>query len=400
LAEIYHYKGTAFPHVYPPFVSTILFFPFTLLQYPTALNLWFWCSILFLYGSFALLFLLVKQVSSVRGQEAFSPDAFLLLSFAAFLIFFYPFSENFRWAQINLLILVVLILFLYFLLNDKAILAGLCLSVIILIKIAPVLFWLYLLFKRKYRMALFTLIFLTVLSFASVAIMGTDHVRFYIEKVLPTLSFGKAVYGAPDMIAGYYGNYSLNSFFSSLFVESVLGNQIPWRNPALGKLLYYAVSFILLGDTLVRSTREQKAESKPYALLQLSHIVILYSLISSITFEHHLVSLCIPLTVIGLQFVHKKPTRLWIAFYVISWVVLSLNVEKIYFQPAFSFYMKHIAFSANRAVLSYLFLLALPMKMYAMILLWACGRKAERSLALEKQNEENKNGRPCSSCSS
>jgi len=373
LGREHGYHGRVFPHLYPPFFSTVLMSPFHFIGYKSALFLWSVLSMLCLYGGCAALFFVLQ--ANLSSGNRFRHGAYLLLLLSATIIPFYPLYENFRWAQVNPLIFLLLSLFLLFVHRGKQIPAALCLSVAILIKIAPVLLIVTLLIRRQFKTVVYTLLLVVVFSALSAVLIGSEPLSFYVQEVLPTLSYGQTPYGT-DIYAGNKGNYSLNGFLSSIFAQGIFGTRVSFGIPGLGQAIYWLLFLAMLCDYIWINIRGGRAPDREAGTISLALMIVIYSLASSITFEHHLICQAVPLTVFGMAFIRRPPTKATIALLVLSWIVLSLDIERSYHRPLID-YASELA-QAGPSSLGKLrvILLLMPIKTYALMLLWFCGRNA------------------------
>jgi alpha-1,2-mannosyltransferase len=381
LARVDQYRGELFPYLYPPFVCAVLMRPLAALPYATAAGVWFGCNAVFVLAGMCVLYVVGVRASPPEPPARWRRSLAAAGACAALVLLYYPVAENFRWGQINPLIFLGLMLFVFFLARRRDVAAGCSLAVIILIKIAPILLLLYLLLIKRYRAAVATLACVAALLLASMTIAGADPTTYYVERVLPRLTFGQPVPDLPDQIAGYPGNYSLNGFFSSLFVESMLGDRLPWRDHGLGLVLYSGICIALLVDLARRVRRAPPEDGSLRQLLQIGNVIVIYSLVSSITSEHHLVSLAVPLVAVLLFELDARPGPAWIAGFALASVVLAMNAEAWYFMPLFRFYGEHAQLFDGHPLSQYAFLLVLPIKLYAMVLVWLFTRKAAEVMA-------------------
>ncbi|MBI5185118.1 MAG: DUF2029 domain-containing protein [Nitrospinae bacterium] len=375
LARNHGYEGEVYSYVYPPFFGSVLMYPFTFFSYLNALKLWFWFNIFFLYLAFFVLYQLIRSYGKDgRGDN----ELYLMLFIGAMLLTFNSIAENFRWGQVNIFIFAALVLFFHFYLKEKNTWAGLCLSILALIKIGPVLLLFFLFLLRRYRIFFHALFFLVFLTALSVWIVGVENTLFYVKVTLPTYSFGNIPYetGLPP---GDHGNSSLNGFFSSIFVRSILALNVSWENPGLGKAVYLFSIFLLIGDAIAQNRKSISPSGNMGKIVPLSNIVILYTLMSSVTWEHHLISICVPLAVIGAVYLNERPNKWWTVSFVLCWLILSMDIER----SLHHFVLNEIVF-ANKGFFAAdphrlrPFLLIMPVKFYALVLLWFHGRKARQ----------------------
>jgi hypothetical protein len=233
----------------------------------------------------------------------------------------------------------------------------------------------YLLLRREFKTAAYTALFVAAFSALSVVLIGYPSLWFYVEEVLPTLSYGQTPYGT-DIYAGFKGNYSLNGLLSSLFDQGIFGAGASFGTPGLGQAIYWLLFLAMLADYTwlhLGSGRSRNREAGPIGL---ALMIVIFSLASSITFEHHLVYQVVPLAVFGLALIRRPPASAYVALLAVSWILLGLDVERLYHQPLID-YAEKLAQAGLLNLGEVRILLALmPIKTYALILLWLCGRQA------------------------
>ncbi len=166
-------KGLS-PYIYPPFFACLMI-PLTAFNMETASLVWYAANLAFFYLSILICAFFVFGKKGIDAKAfnrsfPFVPKAlFLAVSSVLFL-------DNIAMLQVNILIFFAVLLALYFFRKGNDILSGLFLGMAISIKITPVLFLAYFLFKREFRASFFTVLWLVIFSFAVPAIlMGHEN---------------------------------------------------------------------------------------------------------------------------------------------------------------------------------------------------------------------------------
>ncbi len=224
--------GTYF--LYPP-QAALFFAPLSLTDIKTTTSTWrFFNALLFLFS----LFLIIHYFIGDKKIERLRYSLFvILLTFAS------PISGLFKTGQINGVIWFLLLAAMVFLMKKKEYTAGTLLAIATAIKIFPILFFPYLLIKKKWKAAMM----MTVASFlflgASIPFFGIDVIPLFIEKTLIPLS--NASIGTITKSVSLYGSFrvgvanDLYSFFGDLTRKQIINRFDPFYSIlTLGSLLF------------------------------------------------------------------------------------------------------------------------------------------------------------------
>ncbi len=159
--NIYSYKegdpemGMYSMYVYPPLFA-ILFVPFALMPFVVSVFSWFFLNFCFFFLS---LYLVLKKLKLLDHTL---PSFFIL----AFLSNVGAYSSSLSNAQVNVVILFCLSLVYYFYLDNKKFLSGLLLALGVAIKLTPLLFVVYFLIKREFKILIYFSIGIFLFFFA------------------------------------------------------------------------------------------------------------------------------------------------------------------------------------------------------------------------------------------
>lgn len=207
----------------------LLFSPLTLLKPATAIYMWTWLNIGFLYAIFYLFYKL-KQISFDQ------PKDFLIIVFLFALTGRYILTD-FRLGQVNVLLCFLMLLTMYLEINKKYFWAGVILAFSLMIKFFPLLFVLYFLIKRRFEllaiMSLALVFFLLLPSIYSGFNLNLRYLQDWFNLLKTT----------PAVILYSFKNNSLLAFFSwNMIVKYHIHNVFDYLyvNKPLTPGVYYA----------------------------------------------------------------------------------------------------------------------------------------------------------------
>jgi hypothetical protein len=165
--------GSPFTYSYPLFLAFVLI-PFTLLPYWLSNFVWFLINVASFLGSIVLL---VKQ-SPMYLKTNWGAHLYAQLV-VALLLLTTVIQNHLLNGQVNFVVLLLCVLFLKYDFEDRPLLASLFLAMAIAIKLVPLILFLFLLVRRRYK----TLALSTVLSVALCLLpmirLGGDLFNFY-----------------------------------------------------------------------------------------------------------------------------------------------------------------------------------------------------------------------------
>lgn len=310
-------------YIYPPFLAFTLI-PLARFSPLIAGFIWYMVSFLSLCAS---VWLIVK--SSFIYKKSFEFWGKFRDSLIIALIFV-PTAYSFYVGQVNAILLLLLVGTFYFLETDKEIVAGFLLSLAILIKVAPVLIFIYLIGRRKFRTIFATLVFLALIILASIPFMK-DQLLEYLTIIFPTLTTP-----APHPV-----NQSLNGFFSRLFTQNNF--TIPLVDiPDFVRIGVLLTSLILVGIVAYKCFllyKKPKIASLESSLC-FSQIITLIVVTSPLAWENFYVLLIFPTLLLYLEQrnLGKKDMKLFIGS------ILLITAQRLwdpYINSPFSFPYLH-----------------------------------------------------------
>jgi hypothetical protein len=173
--------GKGYPFVYPVFFA-FLFIPFTVLPYAVSDLLWYFLGLLAFYYS---IFIMVEKAKPMLGikdkKQAYVPLIFLAVLFLPFL------QHNFVNGESNAFILLFTVLFFKYYHEDKILSSAFFLALGVSIKLVPLIFVVFLLYRRRFDYFFLTLAFIAALLLSPALIAGSkifDYYRYYWDNFI------------------------------------------------------------------------------------------------------------------------------------------------------------------------------------------------------------------------
>jgi hypothetical protein len=260
-------------YIYPPPIALLLQ-PFH--SYATAW--WVWAGVSFI-SWIAALALLVRELSG-ELRERIPPAWWPLL--LAELIAFTPVLSHFFWGQTQLQLLLLLVISWMLLRRDRDTAAGIVLGVAIAIKIFPLLLFVPLFARQRWRCLIAATLSAAAVLAVSYAIVGWEQAYVFFADVLPRHG-GSVIANSTNhttiaaMLTNAFGAPAL-SYYASLLVRALVMAAVlygAWRMRdaaqafALGATTlvlvtpvvwehYFVLIYLPWLDALARSTRRQQ----------------------------------------------------------------------------------------------------------------------------------------------
>lgn len=266
-------------YIYTPFLAFALT-PLTRLPPLAAGFIWYTISFLSLC---AAVWLIVKSgATETFDWRTEYRDALILA------LIYVPTAYSFYVGQVNAILLLLLVATFYLIENKNELLAGIVLSLAILMKVVPVLVVMYLFGRRKLKSVFVTLLCLVLYISASLLLIQ-EETRGYLTVVLPSLAKPE-----PHPV-----NQSLNGFFSRLLTRN--DYTIPildmpgsvWIGVSIASLILLG---IIMHECVVvfRKTNLRRTES----LLLFGQVITLMVVISPLAWENFYILLLFPILVL------------------------------------------------------------------------------------------------------
>lgn len=330
------------PFIYPPIVL-IFFVPFTFLSPHSAGTIWVGINILSLLYSIYLL-------SRIFEIHPFSRLGLLLFS----LVFIsFPVKYSLGMGQINMIILLLLTLVLYFLEKRKESLAGIFLGITIILKFFPIIFPAYLLFnitkdtKRVYKNRYTWSTFFDI-SFAHIKIwLKPKQVHSTVRLVKGFLTailigmifvaifipFDMTVYFLTSTLPGLFTSWKTDYYNQALsgFIGRSFGTDI------LANFLKVTLSSIITLISLIIIVKNEHEDLLSIAL-KFGTIITASLLINTFSWQHHFVWLIIPFyaSIFYLRsstaLSNNKKNIFYLLLFV-SYILVSINFKDPYIFP-------------------------------------------------------------------
>ncbi len=235
-------------------IFLIFISPFTVFDSRIASNLWLLLSVI----SFLFSILILYKIKKIP---------FILLFLFIFLsIISFPFKFTLGMGQTNFILLLLICLFIYKIIKSKDLLAGVFLSLSIVIKLTPLLFVPYLFINRNIKTLTFSLLSLLVFLLIPFFLLGRDTNIYYFNHVfLPLIK---------ESAGRVYYNQSITGFFSRLSLDASLLN---------------ITRIVIVCFSLWTILKKKMGYFSSVSLL-----TIMFLLINNFTWQHHLILLILP----------------------------------------------------------------------------------------------------------
>jgi hypothetical protein len=302
-------------NAHPP-TSVLLAVPFTALDYPTAHLAW---NLLSLAALGVSLFLVARQL----GLHF----PWMLLPATALLLVCWPFHLQVVHAQLNLILLLLVVGTWALDRTDRPWAAGALLGAAAAIKLFPAFLFVYFLLRRRWQALGAAVVSLLVLTGLTLAVEGWDAYRTYVTQVLPSLT----------RFRSSWQNVSVLGFWSRLFDPQLVGEmqilplaRLPWLVwPATALCIGLIVA--LLAPVVWRARSRDEGDGA-FALATTAML-----LASPITWVDYFLLLLLPVVWLWLRLAGGWPrwmlvavlVPLWTGPDVIYYVCLGLNSEKL-----------------------------------------------------------------------
>ncbi len=274
------YIQESIPYVYPPFFAFVLI-PVSYINTTITKILWFLSSLFFLYYA---VFLLIKNTLPENKKD----DKYYLYFFPlAFTLRFI--MDNFALGQVNILIMFILVLTLYFFLTGKDFYAGLFLGLAISIKLTSIVILFYFIYRRKFHITIYSVI----------------SIVFFL--LIPSIAFGikkniQYLYEYSFIIKNF-SDSTINNQSLFITVKRLLSPIPPWDNLYVNfaelnefqinliTIFIFSIITIFL-SYLFRSKPKNRRNSNIY--YEYSLVIICMLFFSPLSRKAHFVLLLIP----------------------------------------------------------------------------------------------------------
>jgi hypothetical protein len=260
-------------NAHPP-TSVLLALPLAWLDYPDAVLAWNAISLV----AFLISLGIVARVLPVARS--------LFLPVLAFLTLCHPLYGSLYRGQLTLILVLLVTLAWALDRTGRPSAAGIALGIAATIKLFPAYLVVYFAARGRLRSLLAAVISVGALTAATVAVLGFDAYRDYVQLVLPAQT--------PFRSLGY--NYAIAGLWSKLFDPAGEGGIITplWPSPALAR---YGTLLSDLAITIIVAVFAYRARSPAQRNLAFGSIVTAMLLVSPVTWDASLPVLLVPIAV-------------------------------------------------------------------------------------------------------
>lgn len=300
-SDFLHFWGTehwAIAYIYPPLFA-ITMVPVALLPLPVAGRLW----LLGIHVTFlaALLAIFAVQPGLRRSAK---------ITIAVLFYLFLPVYLTLKFQQVAALWLLLLAAVLWAYQRRRLAWAGLFVALAASLKVIPILLVLFFLRKREFRLTALSLGILGLLSLGELALVPDS--LLYVTQVLPTIGLGNS----------NRDNASMNGLLSrAIEIYPQATRPLPAKTVATALVALAVVAFLAL---TLRAVSPGTAAS-PLRELEFALFVAVLPIISSVSWQHHLVTLLLPISLlVGIFYARARPSPRQLAAlggaYLLIWV--------------------------------------------------------------------------------
>ncbi len=305
--------GSISNNAHPPFVSMLLF-PLGFLSFKDASFLW--CLIEILCTLF-IIFLLLKS-------EDISLIYFPLI--LLFILAWQPFQSNLRLGQISILLTLYVIVGWFFYKKGNDTVSGIFIALATMLEFYPGLLIVYFLINKKRKAFLSSIISVGIIIVLTLIVTRYDFF-YFIFKVMPQdVKYWQA----------NFGNYSINGFFSTLFLPMSSFNNITnltiLVSPFFKNLFLYVTEALLL---LYAALHIKKYNND----LGFSLFIILSLLLSPLCRDYCLTLLLLPFAILIKELI-KRNNKYEIAIFLVVLFLTPINEYSFYFRKVV--YIAHL----------------------------------------------------------
>lgn len=252
---------------YPPTLALLLV-PLAHLSTLTAQRVWLVVNHLLLGGALLLSLSTVRQRLSLRQL--------LLMGVATF--GFYPIYTNLKLGQVGVVLYFLIALMFWLWQKKEFALAGLCLALAGAIKVIPLGLVAYFLWKKEYRVAVYSVLFFLMIQIVPDVIFGTRWLASYFEAFPTFYQIEKPA---------YFANQSFYGFFVRLLEAVRYTSSI--GTTLLARALALVPAAILFGYSILLSRRDRRGTHKEAAALEVGGVLMAITLLNPISWHHYFV---------------------------------------------------------------------------------------------------------------
>ncbi len=239
----------------------------------------------------------------------------------------FPLRTSFLLGQMHLVVLLLVAVAYYYHRRSRPIASAVCLSLAGFLKIYPLCFGFYFLWKRQWRSAAAMLGSSLLLLAASYLLFGREAMNVYLIQVLPRSLQGEVLNPYSAQAA------SMAALFHQVFIAEPSLNPSPlWRAPGLYALLYPLWQLLILMPLfLLLPEKINHAETEP---LEWAAFALALLVLSPVPASYHFVVLIFPMVLLVEHLLWKQrygilslAIALYCAISVIEWVPVTHQIS-------------------------------------------------------------------------
>jgi len=245
------------------------------------------------------------------------------------LLFNFPLYRTLEFGQLNMWVMASVLLSLRLDKKDRPFLSSFFLMLAVFFKIFPAVFLVFYLLQKRFRYVLFAVFNGIGMLLISVVVSGLSHWINYVRILFKSFILGEKPLYFFDFTA-FLNNNSLKAFFTQLLQHF----NMPRSSASLLVILFLAGSIILVRKK-IRSFIQIRDQN-----FYMSVLITLPLLLSSMSWQHHFVSLIVPFLFMFSLIVEKRTYSLLIPF-------LMMYAAVSYFPPYGGFPFNHVRLFAT-----------------------------------------------------
>lgn len=304
-----------YPFLYPP-PSLLVFYPFTFLSYQAAKVTMLVLNHGLLAGVALLLFFRILRLQELPP----------LLGFAiAYLLSYRPLVLILLHGQVNLIALAALVAAWHADRNPRRdVQVAAPLSIAALVKSTPLVFVVYFLVRRRFRLIVWTAGLLGAYAAIAAAALPGQVWTDWLATVAPSGGYGSTPRNLFSPAAPW--NQSLNGFVARLFEPNQF-TSVPFPSPGIGGWIAYALALALAAFTfgaMLRARRRAAKVPESARDIEWALVLTLMCLVSPLAWEHHL-TFALPAAIIAMREIVYRPSPVsplvGLAVFVLAWTI-------------------------------------------------------------------------------
>lgn len=281
--------------VYPPF-SLVFFSPLTLFAIEVASIVWIALSIVCLFG--VILFITNTYKKKIYSKLTLTIIILALISF--------PLKFTLGMGQINIIVLFFVTGFFYFLNKKKEYLAGLFLTLSLLLKFFPVLILIYLVFLRKWKIIIICISSLLFFQAFTLLFVPIDIQKKYFQFILP------------ELISSWKGDY-YNQSLAGFLIRAISSQDI---SNVLRIIITITMVIITFIPILIKKNKTEKRIN-----VEIASLITLNVIINNFSWQHHFIFLLLPFIILTYSLPKMKNRIVAYCILLVSYALIAGNLK-------------------------------------------------------------------------